>query len=365
MQLINATRFQAAFTLGVEKSGRERLLVVVKATYRLPREGELPVLSDAQLPLALADAFSGDPATSAPLQEADFAPVKQYCDVLLIGSAYAPNGAPATRVPVGLRVGAWTKQFAVVGERSWSASATGLRATAPAPFTRMPVSYDVAFGGTDARDPDPRKHVWFRANPVGRGYHPRPGSAHLDGLPLPNTEELDRPVTRPDADYLPMAFGPVGRGWSQRLPFAGTYDQAWLDRRHPLLPEDFDERYYQSAPADQQIALPRKPMPVALANLTADGVRRFEMPCPAVPITFFPIRGDHETLPGQLDTIVFEPDQERFSLVWRASRALRDSVHEIAHVTVGEMTRGWWRARQSRKRWYPSLADVVRLAADE
>ena len=48
-----------------------------------------------------------------------------------------------------------------------------------------------------------------------------------------------------------MALGPLGRHWQARVGFAGRYDDAWLAERFPFLPTDFDERYFQSAPADQ------------------------------------------------------------------------------------------------------------------
>lgn len=40
----------------------------------------------------------------------------------------------------------------------------------------------------------------------------------------------------------------MGRSWQPRLRYAGTYDQHWMDERLPFLPEDFDLRYFQSAP---------------------------------------------------------------------------------------------------------------------
>jgi len=43
------------------------------------------------------------------------------------------------------------------------------------------------------------------------------------------------------------------RNWEPRYKLAGTYDQKWLDDVFPFLPADFDERYYQAAPEDQQV----------------------------------------------------------------------------------------------------------------
>ena len=62
-------------------------------------------------------------------------------------------------------------------------------------------------------------------------------------------------VRDPHSDYAPVAFGPLGRGWPLRARFGGTYDDKWLKDDFPFLPKDFDERYYQAAPEDQQIKM--------------------------------------------------------------------------------------------------------------
>ena len=43
MNLLNATKFPAAVTMGLESSGRELLVVLVKATFALPADGGEPV----------------------------------------------------------------------------------------------------------------------------------------------------------------------------------------------------------------------------------------------------------------------------------------------------------------------------------
>jgi hypothetical protein len=60
-------------------------------------------------------------------------------------------------------------------------------------------------------------------NPVGRGFHKQLKTSFVDGSPMPNTEEIGRPVTAPESmTYLPMSFGPLGRHWEPRAPLAGT-----------------------------------------------------------------------------------------------------------------------------------------------
>src|SRR5262249_5273098 len=104
MKLINATGMATGYTMGLDKEGRESIVVVVKGTYRIPKNAnDEPVLTPKQIPLVTADLFSGEPGNSAPTYETDYAPRKPRCDILLNGSAYAPGGRPAERVTVSLR----------------------------------------------------------------------------------------------------------------------------------------------------------------------------------------------------------------------------------------------------------------------
>jgi hypothetical protein len=352
VELINATRMVAGYTLGTEPSARESLVVVVKGTFRFPEAGEPEghfALADEQQPLVMADTFTGAPGLSAPVHEVDFAPRKPRCEVLLVAGAHAPQGRPATRVEVGVRVGAWSKSFAVIGPRHWEWQPGGVSASPPGVFVRQPIGYDVAFGGSDLRHPDPAEHAAFMDNPVGRGFARHLRADWIEGAPLPATEEIGQPVRDPRGDYRPMAFGPLGRGWTPRARFAGTYDDAWLENHFPFLPPDFDTQYYQAAPADQQLpagSFDAGPTPVLLANLTPEGLTRFTVPPLVAPVHVFPKQGPREDLTASLDTLVIEPDARRFTLAWRVARPLRRNLHEIAQVLVGRKGPEWWQQRE-------------------
>jgi len=351
MELINATRMTAGYTMGLEPSGRELLVVVMKGTFMLPRPGEAMRLADAQLPLVMADTFTGEPGFSAPVHEVDFAPRKPACDVLLVGSAHAPAGMQATGLSVCLRVGPLEKRAEVFGERAWQRSGSGYVAGAPQPFTQLPLSYDRAFGGRDRRSADDTQHDAYLANPVGRGWFSatqKDDARRIEGAPLPNLEHRGQPVRDPHGSYAPVAFGPLGRGWPARARFGGTYDERWMNDDFPFLPRDFDERYYQAAPEDQQLAHPKAALDVVLEGFTPDGARRFALPYFEAPVHVFPKRGGREDHVATLDTIVFEPDAERFTMTWRVARPLKKSLHEVAQVLVGRKGREWWLARQER-----------------
>ncbi len=362
MQLINATRMTAGCNMGLEPSGRELLVVVIKGTFVLPKLGEQVRLADVQLPLIMADTFTGEPGFSAPVHEVDFAPRKHACDVLLTGHAHAPAGTQVTRMRAGLQVGTMRKAFDVIGDRVWQAGLTGITASAPRHFTAMAVSYDRAFGGADRRSEREAEHDAYLPNPVGRGWHKHLNNAWVHGSPLPNTELPGEAVKSPSDKCSPVALGPLGRGWPKRARYAGTYDDAWLADVFPFLPQDFDERYYQAAPEDQQLPLPKSPVEVVLNGFTADGPRQFMLPHFDAPVHVFPRRGEREHHTAALDTIVFDTDAQTFTISWRVARPLRGGLHDIAQVVTGSKGREWWQQREQMAVVAPSRAQAPQLA---
>ena len=131
MNLLNATKMQTGYTMGMQPDGRECLVVAVKGTFIIPALGEEAQLSDEQVPLVEADVSTGEPGHSATLYESDYALRKPRCDVLFNGSAYAPNGKPAAKVPVSLKVGSFSKSFNVVGDRFWKNGLISIHASRP------------------------------------------------------------------------------------------------------------------------------------------------------------------------------------------------------------------------------------------
>jgi hypothetical protein len=358
MDFVNATTLAAGWTMGFDRDGRELVIVAIKATFTIPPDGEEPELTDAQTPLTEADVFTGEPGLSAALYETDYAQRKPLCDVLVNGSAYAPSEKVARQVQVGVRVGSIAKTFNVVGDRNWRTGVFGIRASEPTPFGVMPISYDNAFGGVDASGGDPTNVKTFLANPVGRGYADR--EAHIDGMPLPNTEEVGVSVVAPNGSYRPMALGPIGRSWPPRVEYAGTYDKNWLDEQAPFWPDDFDYRYFQAAPPDQQMAYPRGGEEVVLKNLTPDGYVTFRLPVVSMPVWFIPHQGKDTRLDGVIDTIVIEPDLGRFSITWRAVQPMRRSCFDMRQVIAGQMSEAWQRTRKyGNKPYYKGLAELV------
>ena len=352
MQIWNQTGFAHEFTMGMDKEAREWIVVVVKGTFDFPDAPGGKVRKSAQqVPLVFADTQTGEPGYSATLWETDFAFRKQHCDVIANGCAYAPGGKPAERVPVGIKVGNWSKLFEVVGHREWRSIGPLFTATSPQPFLKMPITYDRAWGGIDRLNPEEKLPGAYLRNPVGTGWSQTKNQRLIPGLRLPNTQKPGEEVRTPFGDYTPMSFGPMGRGWPGRVEYGGTYDQNWIDNVFPFLPQEFDERYFQMAPPDQQIDYPRGGEEVQLVNLTPEGRVSFRLPAAGLPMTLF--NGRAKAFEGQLppDTILFDPENRRFSLVWRMSQRIQRTILDFSECWVGPPTSGMLRAKATGKQY--------------
>ena len=184
----------------------------------------------------------------------------------------------------------------------------------------------------------------------------------MDGKPLPNTEESGNKITNPKGKYGPMAFGPMGRAWQPRIKWAGTYDQKWLDNTFPFLPPDFDDHYYQAAPADQQMDYPQAGEQVELLNLTPQGRAAFKLPEEDIPIVFHLRNGQKKETNTVLDTFLAEPEQKRFMLTWRACIPLLRNIYEVREVTAGKVRipERQIPSESRRKQRFSSLAELAK-----
>jgi len=329
--LDNRTPFAADRSWQRGPDGGHRWCVAVRATYTLSGEGALQ-LADVQRPAALLPEYSGEPGRSSLRAEVDVALCKPTTDVILNATAYTPHDRPAAAIDVALRVGPIDKRLRVFGPRTYRRGALGLVASPPEPFVRQPIAYEYAYGGTDTSDPDPARHMIDLRNPVGRG-----ATSRRDTAVGQAAHQLEYPRGTPDQTG-PAGFGPLASYWSPRLELQGRYDTAWLEHRRPLLPEDFDPRALQCAPADQQASL-RGGEEVELSGLTPAGTCRFRIPRVALALTsrFGRRRVDH---PARLCTVLIEPDDERLTLVWQSELAVGATQLEYLDVTEISLNAG-------------------------
>ena len=339
----------AAAIIAEDKAGIEQLIVVAKRTYAIDSSGKTSKARDP-VGLCFADEHHGDPASSSVRYENDFAPFKPMCDVIVNGSACAPGGRPTSAMTVQLQFGKLVRRARVVGDRVWrSRWILPPAPSGPKPFTRMPIVWERAFGGSDTRPKNPKRHVFETRNLLGVGLRAGVAGAGPVGSPLPNIEAQDAPVQSWKKSYTPVGFGFVPRGSEWRTRHAGTYDQQWIDERCPFLPDDFDERYYQGAPPEQIVPTPVGGERVRLTGFTPEGTLEFRLPEAQGPPMRVRLPSGYSELAARLDTIVIEPDERRVIFTWRARAPLPCKPTDVGIILVGVPTRGWERSQRAVK----------------
>jgi hypothetical protein len=327
-QVDNQTPFSAERAWVRDREGMEIWLVAVKATFDILPDGTTAIAREQPPVLHLAE-HHGVPGNSSVKYDADLVLTKKTTDVLVLGHAHAPPGRAVSQADVGFRVGPVRKTLRVFGDRTWHAH--GL--SAPEPFEKMPLVYERAYGGVDRRSDQPDKD-WDWRNPVGTGF--AVSGRHVDGMKAPNIECPDHPIDSWKDRPTPAGFGAIAGHWQPRVSFAGTYGDHWLQTRQPLLAEDLDDRYFQSAPADQQAPnFLRGGEPVALVGLTPGGELRFTLPKVYFGFETHFHDGSRETHKHRrLHTVILEPDFPRVSLVWHTALPCHFKVHKLERTVV-------------------------------
>ncbi|MDG4888091.1 hypothetical protein CK222_16080 [Mesorhizobium sp. WSM3866] len=325
--LSNHTPFAVERNWTRDERGHEVWLVAIKGSFEIDPDGKQTLLKD-QTPVTKAPLFGAD--ANELLDESDFNIEKKHTDVLIDGHVCAPEGQPSPEVIARIKIGDLDKAIRVIGDRVFVPGPVSVRTTRPQPFSEMPISWRRTYGGTDmeASRPD-----WDERNPLGTGFSANP--QRLVGKTAPNFEYPDAPY-RDHRSGRPAAFGPVARHWQPRAKHAGTYGDAWVKTRDPLLPLDFDRRYYQCAPEDQQTKAPLIGYEdVRLGNFTTDGFWQFLLPrVTFVVTTEFYGRPDRKHDEATIHTLRINPDLRQFSITWMSTLPVPFDEERLKNTTV-------------------------------
>lgn len=186
---------------------------------------------------------------------------KPQAEFLVYGCAETPDRKPATELSVSIQVGDLKKQLRVLGEGYWRGLPGFKQQKVDTPFTRVPLSRDRAFGGEG-----------FADNPEGQGYQAITTEDGESLYPITQLQLLNTPAQSPGR-VLPLAYtSAMDLMAAQRQPYAGTYDDAYLQKAMPGLPDDFDWLFCQDALPDQRFKSSTLPAgaPYLLQHLNAD-----------------------------------------------------------------------------------------------
>ncbi|SFB48045.1 hypothetical protein SAMN03159496_04104 [Rhizobium sp. NFR07] len=259
MSVDNHTPFPALAFRQFNLNGDLLGVVVARGTFKLSNGGPLQV-DPVQRPLVMSDTYDGDPHQTSQMACTDLAPFKPSTDVTFVGASFAPDGVPASSWTCGLKVGSVEKKLRVHGPRTWRARVRptwrglidrkrekvleGWELTEGEAVSHVPIDWRLSFGGKIEGG------EVFERNPIGVGLVDNVNFAEQPIWPAPQIEDEGCPILSIDDRPAPAGLGPISPFWQDRVDRAGTYDQEWLNNRHPLLPKDFDFRFWQVAHPD-------------------------------------------------------------------------------------------------------------------
>ena len=278
------------------KPGQWNLSVCFKATFALAPSMEAGL---ARLQDDIHEDVPYDATQHASLYSpSDYPPFKPRVDVLLVGQAYAPAGKEVDTLVARLRVGSLDKAVRVTGDRTWVNSPQGPRLSAPRPFARMPLRYELAVRRGD--------------NPVG--------VVNGGGRPPANIDVEGHGET--------PGFGPMATSWRVLRDARAAPTLGWVHRLRQAsagpAPAGLDASVFNAAPRDQQVAEIAPGAPLFLENLHPR-VARLQVRLPTlVPAAFYtdPVAGRPRELTVRIDTIWIDTDREAFVVTWRGVTAM-------------------------------------------
>lgn len=270
MQFENYTTFPAMSWITWDNKGNEYVSIVGRIKYLLDTmdsDGRWSLVLDSdQGDLFDADIFYDDDMDASVRFESDLVAYKPHADLIVnchahasIDRAFWECDVKAIRYTDG-RAESQTllsKHLKVYGERAWKDNLMGWGIGVAKPTNKVPIRYENAFGGTipnpEYKDDTQDEYLeYYESNPVGKGLIHASLLEH-GNIPMPQIESINDPVTDSQEKYTPQGLGFIPRTWIPRLSLAGTFDDEWLENKHPVMPDDYKERYNNAAHPDLQL----------------------------------------------------------------------------------------------------------------
>jgi len=332
LQLKNNTQFEAAIAVFPNEKAIDSVHVMIKATFSI---GEKVAVASEQIPIIMADVYWGEPGRSSLRYASEYHLIKPTTDIVMAGLASAPDKKPVQGLDVLLSVGPYQKTVRVFGERRWVTGILGgLGISLPAPFEAMPLVYERAFGGVYQPENEKKPLLYEPCNPVGVGFLGKQKPKALKGTSLPNMEDPAQLIKKPGDQPAPAGFSFIAPSWQPRSLYAGTYDKQWTQKRAPYLPDDYDPRFLNTASQGLVCqAYLNGGEPVFITNMSPDGQLQFNLPQTEFDVDVR-IEGKGQKPPLNLETVFFEPNEKRMSLLWRAAVTCDKKVLKVEEIRI-------------------------------
>jgi hypothetical protein len=333
MRFANLTPLPAALVPCAEGGDDMTALVISSATFAITPVAEGKTrgpntgleLVRAQRPLERG---------SARIEPGDDHFIREGVSVTASGFVYAPGGK-ATKADASLEIGEEKRNVRAFGPRVWQEGVFGaLSPTAPRPFDRVPMGWELAYGGFVLRKTTMLKHE-------GRDYlapeHPVASPYNADGLgfylervealekPLPQLENPDDPIRNWDDRPHPVCFSPYAMNGGMRPMSLLVEDKVDMNRMGRLTCRAAPWLIFPAIAPGTAITLRgMRPRGEALA---------FVVPEPPVRVRVVLGRAMFELAP-RLDAVDIDAEAAEARLVYRAIFRFGLVQHERREVTV-------------------------------
>ncbi|WP_162246554.1 MULTISPECIES: DUF2169 domain-containing protein [unclassified Duganella] len=199
----------------------------------------------------------------------------------------------------------------------------------------------------------PEAHDSSQRNPVGQGFSRRwyLDATRTSELPAPCIEYSDAPLTAElfwqtanGGEAMSAAgLGFVGRGWLPRRQLVGKVEEKsdWGEDEFPQLPKEFDFRYWNGAPDDQQCPHLTGSEQFTLTNLgressvlgqaDASGNRKLTFGLPQQSLFALGANEDGAVavMPLSIDTVLIDMESEQVELTWRIAIVADGDFEEV------------------------------------
>lgn len=308
MDIVTLCPFVASKVVWQAHTGAFALTVIVKATFVL-RPG-IAALAPEQDPIIERERFHDEDPRRSVRIPSDVVPYKPRADVLLVGSAYAPDKQPVRSLVTRFVVGEMDKSIEVWCDRAFRVLdgqvLEGKR------FTRMPLVWERASGGPES------------ANPVGKRFD---GPADGYGtIAVANLQPVGHFVSKLSDTFVPTCYAPVAPAWPGRTQRLGRLSRTFLESAWNAQPlhVDLDPSFFQAAPPDQHVAEIRANERIVLENLHSEHPRLVtNLPDLRPRAIADRATGEREEIALVGDTLWVDTDRGVCCVVWRGRIGLR------------------------------------------
>ncbi|HHH26860.1 MAG TPA: DUF2169 domain-containing protein, partial [Polyangiaceae bacterium] len=130
-------------------------------------------------------------------------------------------------------------------------------------------------------------------------------------------------------------LGAIPANWMPRAALAGTFDERWEAERMPLMPEDFDLRFYQSAHPRLQLDTRITPgMALGIDGMTLEGPLAITVAPLHVAVVAMFDDDTRDVVQPEVDTLVVDTEGRRVMLTARAAFPLGRGKRRLRALRV-------------------------------